>query len=82
MAIKRLPRPRDPAQLGKLVVDILTGQVEDREEDGKNIHAVALARLGAAKGGRLRAKKLSRKRRVAIAQKAAKARWATLKNKS
>jgi hypothetical protein len=29
MTIKRLKRPRDPAQLAKLVVDIATGQVED-----------------------------------------------------
>src|SRR3712207_2764735 len=34
MATKRIPRPRDPLQLGKLVVDIATGQVEDRTEDG------------------------------------------------
>lgn len=27
MAIRRLPRPRDPIQLGKLIGDILTGQV-------------------------------------------------------
>jgi hypothetical protein len=27
MATKRLPRPRDPIQLGKLMVDIATGQV-------------------------------------------------------
>ena len=30
MATKRLPRARDPIQLGKLIVDIATGQVEDR----------------------------------------------------
>jgi hypothetical protein len=29
MAIHRLPRPRDPLQLGKLIVDIATGQVVD-----------------------------------------------------
>ncbi len=28
---KRPKRPRDTNQLGKLMVDILTGQVEDRE---------------------------------------------------
>jgi hypothetical protein len=27
MTEKRLPRPRDPVQLGKLIGDILTGQV-------------------------------------------------------
>jgi len=30
MATKRLKRPRDPIQLGKLIDDIATGQVEDR----------------------------------------------------
>jgi hypothetical protein len=35
MATKRLPRPRDPIQLGKLIVDIATGQVEDRVEDDR-----------------------------------------------
>ena len=32
MATKRLKRPRDPIQLGKLIVDIATGQVEDKVE--------------------------------------------------
>jgi hypothetical protein len=30
MATKRLKRPRDPIQLGKLIVDIATGEVEDK----------------------------------------------------
>ena len=30
MTAKRLKRPRDPVQLGKMIGDILTGQVEDR----------------------------------------------------
>lgn len=29
MATKRILRPRDPIQLGKLIVDIATGQVVD-----------------------------------------------------
>ena len=33
MTTKRLPRPRDPIQLGKLIGDIATGQVEDRERN-------------------------------------------------
>jgi hypothetical protein len=28
MATKRLPRPRDPAQLAKLIIDIATGEIE------------------------------------------------------
>src|SRR3954462_3219712 len=39
VATKRLPRPRDPIQLGKLMVDIATGQVEDTIDDGKNSEA-------------------------------------------
>lgn len=41
----------------------------------KNPAAVALGKLGASKGGIARAKALSRKRRVAIARKAIRARW-------
>ena len=48
MATKRLPRPRDPIQLGKLIGDILTGQVVDAVEDGKDPAAAAMGRKGAA----------------------------------
>ena len=72
MAQKRLPRPRDPLQLGKLIVDIATGQVEDKVEDGKNASAADLGRLG----GAARAKALSPEKRTQIAKKAAKKRWA------
>ena len=36
MTMKRTPRPRDPIQLGKLMVDIATGQVPDAVDDGKD----------------------------------------------
>jgi hypothetical protein len=79
MATKRLKRPRDPIQLGKLIVDIATGQVEDNAPEkpsrGKNPAAVALSELGAAKGGAARAAKLTSKRRSEIARKAAEKRW-------
>jgi hypothetical protein len=42
---------------------------------GKNPAAVALGKLGGAKGGAARAAKLSPSRRRAIAKKAAEARW-------
>ena len=42
---------------------------------GKNPAAVALGRLGGAKGGAARAAALSPAKRKAIAKKAAKARW-------
>jgi hypothetical protein len=44
-------------------------------DDGKNAAAVALGRLGGKKGGPARAAKLSKKKRSAIAKKAAEARW-------
>ncbi len=74
MTMKRIPRPRDPIQLGKLIGDIATGQVEDRVEDGKNAAAVEMGRLGGLKGGRARAEKLLPARRVEIARNASKAR--------
>jgi hypothetical protein len=40
-----------------------------------NIHAAALSRLGAAKGGRARAQALAPRRRQEIARAAALARW-------
>jgi len=70
-------RPRDTNQLAKLVVDIATGEVEDAPPPSeKNPHAVALGRLGGLKGGRARAKKLTKIQRSEAARKAAQARWA------
>jgi len=70
------PRPRDPNQRAKLIVDIATGQVEDKDPDeGKNPAAVELGRLGGLKGGISRAKKLSAEERRKIAEKASHARW-------
>jgi hypothetical protein len=71
MTAKRLKRPRDPIQLGKLIVDIATGQVQDSVEDKRNPAAVALGE----KGGKARASKLSQKERQEIAKKGARARW-------
>lgn len=75
MAIRRLKRPRDPLQLGKLIVDIATGRVEDRVDDGKDPAAVSLGRRGGLKGGKARANKLTEYQRKRSARKAAKARW-------
>ena len=74
MAIKRLPRPRDPIALAKLIGDIATGQVVDAVEDGKNAVAVELGRKGGLKGGKARAESLSPDRRKEIARKASAAR--------
>lgn len=77
MAEKRLKRPRDPNQLGKLIVEIATGEVDDvdAEEAKKDPAAVSLGRRGGAKGGKARAKGLTPERRQEIARKAAAARW-------
>jgi hypothetical protein len=70
-------RPGDYSQSAKLVVDIVTGEVEDRpptpEERGKHPAAVALGR----KGGAARTKAMTAKRRAETARKAAKSRWNT-----
>jgi hypothetical protein len=67
---------RDTNQLAKLIVGIASGEVEDTQaDDGKNPAAVALGRLGGAKGGKIRAKSLSAAERQKIASKAARARW-------
>jgi len=71
MAGKPLPRPRDPNQLGKLMVDILTGQVKDQVDDGKSAAAAELGR----KGGAARAAKLTGEQRSIAASAAAKKRW-------
>jgi len=72
---KALKRPRDPAQLAKLMIDIASGEVEDRaptpEEQGKTPAAAILGQLG----GSARAKKLTPERRAEIARLAAKARY-------
>jgi len=47
----------------------------------KNPAAVALGKLGGSKGGKIRAERLSQEARTAIAQQAAKARWAKEKAK-
>jgi hypothetical protein len=53
----------------------LDGTPLDDPNKGKNPAAVALGRLGGAKGGAARAAKLSPARRKAIAKKAAEKRW-------
>ena len=76
MATRRLKRPRDPIQLGKLIVDIATGQVEDRVGIDKDPAAVELGRRGGLKGGKARAARLSEEERQDAARHAAKTRWA------
>jgi len=71
----RPKRPRDPNQLGKLIVDLSVGDAEDSknmpDDSGKDPAAVALGK----KGGKARADKLSSKRKKEIARQAAEIRW-------
>jgi hypothetical protein len=71
MAIKRIPRPRDPLALAKLIGDIATGQVVDAVDDGKN---EATAKAG-RRGGIARAHALTEAERSEAAALAAQARW-------
>jgi hypothetical protein len=79
-AIKR-KMPRDPNQRAKATVDIVAAILGDGEPlqsdplPAKDPERVARGKLGGAKGGRLRAERLTPERRSEIARKAALARW-------
>jgi len=74
------PKDHDFATLARNVVEQAIGEKLDGSplpdpNAGKNPAAVALGKLGGAKGGAARAAALSPRRRKAIARKAAQARW-------
>jgi hypothetical protein len=70
------PRPRDPNQLAKLIVDLATGEAQDPDMDaGKDAGMVALGRKGGLKGGKARAATLTPAQRSESAKRAARARW-------
>jgi hypothetical protein len=69
-------RPRDANQLGKLIVDIATGEADDEPiASTKDPAAVALGRRGGLKGGKARAAKMTPEERTASARRAAESRW-------
>lgn len=74
-------RQPDPNLAAKSMIDEIARRSEGRPEPEKepepkkNKAAQALSKLGASKGGRARAEKLSAAKRKAIAKKAAKTRW-------
>jgi hypothetical protein len=70
----RKKRPADPNQMAAGIVDEATSEFA-KQVPQKNPHAVALGSLGGIKGGPARFKKLTSKRRKAIAMMGAKARW-------
>ena len=74
------PKDHDFATNARRVVEQaigekLTGEPLEDPNAGKNPAAVALGRLGGAKGGKARAKKLTPGQRTDIARIAAEARW-------
>lgn len=74
--MSRPKRPRDANQLAKAIVDLATGEAEEKKpESEKDPAAVALGRKGGLKGGKARAEKLTPEQRSEIARHAAKARW-------
>lgn len=69
-------RPRDPNELAHAVFLLAIGEAPPEEpEMEKNPAAVALGKLGGAKGGRARAAKMTSEERVESARRAAAARW-------
>jgi hypothetical protein len=75
-ASKKGERLPDPNQTAFNIVQAVSGELPpDPPPDGKNPAAVALGKLGGAKGGKARAAKLTKKQRSEIAKKAARARW-------
>ena len=75
-------KSKDTQQLARSVLDAVVSNARNRQEEGipekkKNPAAVALGKLGGAKGGPARAAALTPEKRAEIAAKAAKARWGT-----
>jgi hypothetical protein len=73
----RKKRPRDANRLAFDVVreSVDEAPTEPDKDEGKDPAAVALGRKGGLKGGKARAKKLTKKQRSEAAKKAALARW-------
>jgi hypothetical protein len=87
---KKKKSPTDINVLAKSIVNQVTGETADELDsviiqqaikEGKDPLAVILGQRGGLKGGKARAKKLSKKRRAEIARGAAKARWGKQRKK-
>jgi hypothetical protein len=82
MAKKSSGVPRDVNQNAARIVALSTGQnipekvIEAEVQKRLRSQAASmLGKLGGSKGGRMRAKNLSREKRIEIARRAAQARW-------
>jgi len=67
-------KKRDFTQIAKEIIDRVTNPPPEKPNK-RNPNAVALSKLGASKGGKARAKKLSARKRKQIAKIAARSRW-------
>ena len=77
-SVKKKPKVRDDAStLAFRIVAEATGDTPKTPDPdaGKDPAAVSLGRKGGLKGGKARAKKMTRKARTASAKKAAAVRW-------
>lgn len=73
--------PRDPNQRAFLTVQMALGEVEQTDPlPTKDPERVERGKKGGAKGGKLRAERLSPERRAEIARRAAVARWSRRSN--
>ena len=74
-------RPTDMNELAHRIGMMATGEIPieppPEVKPEKNVNAVALGKLGGAKGGHARAKNMTSEERAAVAKKAAAARWET-----
>ncbi|MFI5251209.1 MAG: histone H1 [Bacteroidota bacterium] len=74
--MKKLKQPKDPNERAKLIVDLATSETLEKQPISVlNVHAVELGRLGGLKGGKARAKKLTKRERIRIAKLGAQRRW-------
>lgn len=72
---KQPKRPRDPNQLAKLMIDIASDEGPPPVVADKPLSPAERGRLGGQKGGKTRIASLSADERIALAKKAASARW-------
>lgn len=73
------PLPKDPNQLAYEIVKLSTEEPAKEEQPQKKSviseYLSQIGRKGGLKGGKARAEKLSSKKKIEIAKKAAKVRW-------
>lgn len=70
--------PSDPNEAAALTVRLATEELDPSQESATAIsqYLARIGKKGGEKGGRVRAKVLSKKRRIEIAKRAAESRWA------